>query len=386
MENFLKSNPAGALEDALKSENFEIAKAAESELVERANKGDLKCAEILTSAYSDGEHCIPQNPDKAYTYTEILANGGSSFYQYWLASLCYTSGNYKGALENALKSYNNGSGQGGLLAARMLIEGEGTMGRAHEGFEILEQLIKDSDVEAQLKLAYYLLQGEFIPQDIPRAYEYTSKIPKGYYQARQHSVGVAEASVGYYVLGYSGYLMKQRGRDVDDWQIWIKKAAEMGHIAARKLCDTHLGSSGTMKSTIKGNYEQSQISPGVTEISYLMYRTAFLATFVVGIGFTASIVFMALGIPLLIIGAIATFSFKGRGVLTIITGQGIKFTHGSAVQQVPFSEISRVDCVKLHPWLSVYKVTLDTKGKKVVVAKNVTQPVAQDLQQAILGQ
>lgn len=375
------------LEEAVKSESAAVAKTAELDLIKLAEGGDMACAEILTSVYSDGTPCIPQDADKAYKYTETLAKNGFSFYQYWLARLQYDAGKRADALASALKAYEQGSDQGGELAAKMLIEGEGegATHRAADGITILEKLIADSSMEARIALATYLLDGNFVKKDIPRAYELAASVPASVYKARLHAVGAEKASDGYYVLGYATYLMHQNGKAVGEWDTWLKKAAEMGHRGAQQLLDKSGGADTGMRNTVQGNLEVTEVSPGVFDISYMKYRTIFLAMFVTGIVFTGMIVFAALGIPLLIIGAIGTFGFKQQGKLTIVKNVGIKFTTGFVNHEIPFKEISRVSWDKiLFSWFSC-RVTVDTKGKTVIVAKNVPHAVALDLQEAIVN-
>lgn len=146
------------------------------------------------------------------------------------------------------------------------------------------------------------------------------------------------------------------------------------------------GQPAGMRNTIKGNYEAVAVSPGVTDIIYTRYRTGFLAMLSAGLALTAIIIGIPFGLPLMLIGGIGTLVFKGKGTLTVVAGQGIRFKdRWGTQQQVPFSEVSRVAWEKVHPQIGVYRVSLDTNGKSVIVATNLNEAVAQDLQKIILA-
>lgn len=373
------------LEEAIKSQDSASAKEAENELVQRAESGDIKSADVLSSVYSDGAPCIPKSYNKAYKYTEIVANSGSTFARFWLAQLQYNAGDFQDALANALQAYKEGEGQGGELAARMLIESQGVEGRSGEGLAILETLAEQSSDSARLTLAYYYLQGTNIPEDIEKAFHYASKVHESHYKVSEFLGGKDKAAMAYYVRGYAAYQMEKKGKNAGGWHQWMEKAANLGHAGAKKLLEQSGGQSTKMGSTIKGEYQTVEVAPGEFEISYKKFRTIFLVMFIAGFIFTITIFLMMFGIPLLFIGGIGLFLFRTKGKLTIVKGQGIKYETAFGVEQIPFADIQRVGWKKANAWVNIYHVTVDTKGQTVTVAKNVSQAVAQDLQQLILN-
>lgn len=188
-----------------------------------ANNGDRISQYNLAKAYLNGSNGVKQNIKDAINWYNKAANNGHIESQFSLGEI-YLEGSLVDKNEIAGRKWLELAAEQGSSTAKILLSklAKKSKQKENSSINILRQLAKSGEAEAQYTLAEHYFNGQFIEKNLDKAALWYLKAAKQGYAEAQYQIGV----------------MFNEGQGVRQSNVssrkWLQLASKQGHVKAQR--------------------------------------------------------------------------------------------------------------------------------------------------------